>query len=167
MTTENQGLSRRTLAKGAAWAVPVVGIAAAVPAMAASKEVNTCGCKDPGNPFKYRMQYCFVNNNPTGIIEVQLTGFTVNGGTLINFASTQGGITSPVQIDAEGDDEFCTIISGNSTSSANGMGCALFKWRPLGTTTWTDASICTPVNDLPPCQKANITTVCGTWTPVS
>lgn len=36
MTEESKGLSRRTLMKGAAWAVPVVAVAAAVPAYAAS-----------------------------------------------------------------------------------------------------------------------------------
>lgn len=36
MTEENQGLSRRTLVKGAAWSVPVVVAAVAAPAQAAS-----------------------------------------------------------------------------------------------------------------------------------
>ena len=36
MTEQTAGISRRTIAKGAAWAVPVVAVAAAAPAMAAS-----------------------------------------------------------------------------------------------------------------------------------
>nr|NLI50713.1 hypothetical protein [Propionibacterium sp.] len=59
MTSENTtGLSRRTLAKGAAWAVPAVGIAAAAPAMAASGGGPTlvlgAACKNPGNSCKSR-----------------------------------------------------------------------------------------------------------------
>ncbi len=36
MTEENQGLSRRTLVKGAAWSIPVLAVAVAAPAQAAS-----------------------------------------------------------------------------------------------------------------------------------
>lgn len=36
MTTENSGISRRTLVKGAAWSMPVIAVAAATPLAAAS-----------------------------------------------------------------------------------------------------------------------------------
>lgn len=39
MTTTSSGPSRRTLVKGAAWSVPVVAVAGAAPAMAASPEI--------------------------------------------------------------------------------------------------------------------------------
>ena len=61
------GVSRRTVVKGAAWAVPVVAVASAVPAMAASpcEPVITFGglsCKCPGqstgDPWTYYLQFC-------------------------------------------------------------------------------------------------------------
>lgn len=43
-TTTTQGLSRRTLARGAAWTVPAIGLAAAAPALAASPDICTQDC---------------------------------------------------------------------------------------------------------------------------
>lgn len=42
MSTTPSQISRRSLAKGAAWAVPAVSIAAAAPSLAASSSVETC-----------------------------------------------------------------------------------------------------------------------------
>lgn len=53
MTTTTRGPSRRTLVKGAAWSVPVVAVAGAAPAHAASQETwfedLGLACKSPGN----------------------------------------------------------------------------------------------------------------------
>ncbi len=62
-------VSRRTVARGAAWAVPVVAVGAAAPAMAASKEFLTFtgnACKLPGNSDSVYKGYVFelVANNP-------------------------------------------------------------------------------------------------------
>jgi len=52
-TNAHSTVSRRTLAKGAAWAVPVIAVAAAAPAQAASGDEPTLAfvgaCKFPGN----------------------------------------------------------------------------------------------------------------------
>jgi len=66
-----QGISRRTVVKGTAWAVPAVVVASAAPAMAAGASqclTATFGgesCKQPGtgqNNFGYKLRICFTNN---------------------------------------------------------------------------------------------------------
>ena len=66
-----QGISRRTVVKGTAWAVPAVVVASAAPAMAAGASVcvtATFGgqsCKQPGtgqNEWGYQLEFCFTNN---------------------------------------------------------------------------------------------------------
>ncbi|TBT87408.1 hypothetical protein ET989_03630 [Propioniciclava sinopodophylli] len=80
MTEETKsGISRRTLAKGAAWSVPAVAVAAAAPAYAKSSGGPTVtvlsACKQPGNscntgnrPFGFVKGYTFTVAlyNPTG-----------------------------------------------------------------------------------------------------
>lgn len=74
-TTKNTGgpskLSRRTLAAGAAWAVPAIAVAGAAPAYALSGKKPTWtlkdACKFPGRackayPFTYALQYEVCNN---------------------------------------------------------------------------------------------------------
>lgn len=57
------GVSRRTVTKAMAWAVPVIGVSAAVPAYAAS-QVNISfaggGCKLPGNSSSTYKGYAFL-----------------------------------------------------------------------------------------------------------
>src|SRR4051794_30295484 len=68
------GVSRRTVAKGVAWSVPVVIVASAAPAMAASggppRIVKGPACKNPGNSCRTRPKgYGFTaqvsNDDPT------------------------------------------------------------------------------------------------------
>ncbi|GAA6524420.1 hypothetical protein [Intrasporangium sp. DVR] len=66
---QRKGVSRRTLVKGAAWAVPAVPIIVAAPAHAASPEciqitLGQSACKWPGatNYYSYKLQLCFKNN---------------------------------------------------------------------------------------------------------
>jgi hypothetical protein len=66
--------SRRSLVKGAAWAVPAVVVAAAAPTVAASVPCLTAtfgatSCKQPGNGnnYGYRLSICFTNNCTTSI----------------------------------------------------------------------------------------------------
>jgi hypothetical protein len=70
MTKPKSGISRRTVVKGTAWAVPAVVVASAAPAMAAGTSqcvTATFGgnsCKQPGvgqNAKGYRLQICFTN----------------------------------------------------------------------------------------------------------
>ncbi len=61
--TRPSGVSRRTVVKGAAWAVPAITVASAVPAVAASGDISliqTNACKSPGNSCKtFKKGYIF------------------------------------------------------------------------------------------------------------
>ena len=87
--TRPSGVSRRTVVKGAAWAVPAITVASAVPAMAASKpdiEIDwgsSTACKIPGASFSafcynkgYVLWGVFTNNTALDAT-VTITGITV------------------------------------------------------------------------------------------
>lgn len=90
MTEETKfGISRRTLAKGVAWSVPAVAVAAAAPAYAASDgpiALTGMACKLPGassNPYKqgYIFEALITNvagPNPDDVI-YEITNMYVNG----------------------------------------------------------------------------------------
>ena len=70
MTKSKRDISRRTVVKGTAWAVPAVVVATAAPAMAAgtsqclTASFSPLSCKQPGigqNDFGYRLIICFTN----------------------------------------------------------------------------------------------------------
>lgn len=65
------GPSRRSIAKGAAWAVPAVSVAAAAPSLAASPVDPGCGCLQPGSFNTFTAQAATVLNLGT------VTGTTV------------------------------------------------------------------------------------------
>lgn len=67
MSTTSRGPSRRTLVKGAAWSVPVVAVAGAAPAHAASPGqvilTQVGACKSPGNSCRsFAKGYIFTFN---------------------------------------------------------------------------------------------------------
>lgn len=76
------GVSRRTVTKAMAWAVPVIAVAAPVPAFAASQGfVSFTGraCKDPGGgQSKYYYFQVTITNTTNAAISVTFTGVTVN-----------------------------------------------------------------------------------------
>lgn len=81
--TEKTTVSRRTVAKGLAWSVPAVAVAAATPAYAASPiciEVTYGGdaCKEPGNaspetPKAYNLSFVFTNTCNSGCVDIVVT----------------------------------------------------------------------------------------------
>lgn len=119
------GVSRRTVVKGAAWAVPVVAVASAVPAMAASPCVTfTLGprtCKDSGNPFRYELDLCFKSECPGSVYPVAVYKITTNsnpyGLTVEQWANanTPGATLLTGSFQVEG----CQLLQGYSWSSAN------------------------------------------------
>lgn len=120
--------SRRTLVKGAAWAVPAVAVASAAPVYAQSPTPNEClditpggeACKDPGqtgNAFGFRLQYCFTNTCETGSITVTVTRvFGANGGYSLP-------LDPPEVLTIPAGGQRCTgIYAVNGTNSGNFQG---------------------------------------------
>lgn len=91
MSVESRnGISRRSLVKGAAWAVPVVAVAAAAPAFAASAGPVLPGidlalaCKQGNNPAcgPQKFSYAFpitLKNTTASPVEFQMTSFKKDG----------------------------------------------------------------------------------------
>lgn len=82
---ESNGVSRRTVSKAMAWAVPVIIVSAAVPAYAAS-QVNITffggGCKLPGNSNPTYKGYAFkvaITNASSVQVEILITEMRLNG----------------------------------------------------------------------------------------
>jgi hypothetical protein len=109
--TEPRGISRRTVAIGAAWAVPVIALATASPAFAASNGIislSGTGCKLPGNSQSVYKGYVFnmtASNTTNSPVTVTITSATLNGTDL-------GGITV---INLDG----CTVLGSTFTIPAN------------------------------------------------
>ncbi len=82
------GTNRRTVVKGAAWAVPAVAVASAAPALAASPCLTATfggnSCKQPGsgNNFGYRLVICFTNNC-TSSVTITVTQVAANTGNAV------------------------------------------------------------------------------------
>lgn len=98
--------SRRTVAKGMAWSVPVVAVAAAAPAFAVSCETFSFGagsCKCPGqsttDPYGYWLTLCYncppgTNANATGQATITAIRNTPNG-TPLAVTPKPGACTTP------------------------------------------------------------------------
>jgi len=89
-TPTPSGISRRTVVKGAAWAVPAIAVAGAVPAMAASVlpclafTLGGASCKWPGSgeSWSYDISVEICNTCPTPIT-VRITQITSNSGAIL------------------------------------------------------------------------------------
>ena len=94
------GISRRRVTQGVAWAVPVIAIAAPVPAFAGASQgilqVEGTGCKLPGNSNATYKGYAFnlTATNPRTdvaycikIDSVTLNGSNLGAGTVVNLAT--------------------------------------------------------------------------------
>jgi hypothetical protein len=146
------GIKRRTIAKGAAWTVPVVSLAAAAPAYAASEPVTVvpCGvaCKHPGNANSktYHFTFCFSTNSELVGGVVHLDGMTVNGvrrSVSPTTVSVSPGAGDCYYVDASG--------FGNS---ANGMGTLSYHYTVVGDER-VDATVMTNANSLPTCGSGH------------
>ena len=89
--TRPSGVSRRTVVKGAAWAVPAITVASAVPAVAASGPppglILGVACKNPGNscasrPKGYTVGATLTNTSSLDVYVYAVTYTTV--GTTLN-----------------------------------------------------------------------------------
>ncbi|WP_134772888.1 hypothetical protein [Ornithinimicrobium flavum] len=146
MSTTSRGPSRRTLVKGAAWSVPVVAVAGAAPAMAASQEVwfENLGiaCKLPGascqretgvtKGYVIRTRVC-TNVRSDVSITFENVAVSLNGGP-----STPWTVSpNPLEIEYTGTVPQCQIVDlaiQGEPDSANGT------IYGTGTYTWTSES---------------------------
>lgn len=138
-------ITRRTVAKGMAWSVPAVAVAAAAPAFAASKIITVeavgSACKHPGNPKWYHFTFAFTNGSGVDVT-VTLTSMVVNG---------VSRPTSPSTITANANSTTCYYIDGGLfDDSANGTATLNFEYQDTNGET-VSGSITTSFNDLPPC----------------
>ncbi|MFE5670507.1 hypothetical protein ACFQ58_02760 [Agromyces sp. NPDC056523] len=124
------GITRRTVAKAAAWSVPAIALAVPTPAYAVASpeliDLTGDGCKLPGNAtdiFKgYAFEAVITNPNQTSV-NVSITDITLKGEDL--------GAVTVVRLDtcqvlgstfavAGGASFRVAIITANAASSANG-----------------------------------------------
>jgi hypothetical protein len=151
-------ISRRTIAKGAAWSVPVVAVGAAAPAMAASGgffELNGNGCKLPGASNDTFKGYAFeltATNNTNDPVTVQVDFVTLNGENL--------GDVAFVDLDtctALGTNEFTipadtvlnlALVTENAASSSNGTLAAQYDivGGPQNETVFAQVDAAPPIN---------------------
>jgi len=86
--TRPSGVSRRTVVKGAAWAVPAITVASAVPAVASSGEFLTLtgsGCKQPGNSQSNYKGYVFkltASNTTSSPVTITITSVFLGANNL-------------------------------------------------------------------------------------
>lgn len=129
--TEPRGISRRTVAIGAAWAVPVIALATASPAFAASGgtlNFSGAGCKFPGNATDNYKGYVFALTaaNTTDfdvtvtITSVTLAGSNLGAVTVVNINGVCVNLGNPFTIPHDtavyGPLALVTTDAGNSSS---------------------------------------------------
>ena len=147
MSETSRGISRRTLVKGTAWAVPAVAVASAAPAMALSGGGPTLtilqACKQPGGSCEKdgfpKFGYTFVVrvDNPTNqsvyiytntanvpapylsVIDVNNLNFSYGGAQLFTPPSTKGGSPGNYQEIQPGVPLYLLVSSTDGKNSAN------------------------------------------------
>jgi len=127
-------ISRRTVAKGAAWSVPVIAVGAAAPAYAVSGgifQLNGNGCKLPGNSNSTFKGYAFklsAVNNTNADITITIDAIDLNGDDLgmVVFVDFDGAGncevigTDTLTIPANTSLNNLAVLTENAASSANG-----------------------------------------------
>ena len=120
--TPDRSVSRRTLAKGAAWSVPTVALAATAPALASSIQtpprfVFGGACKSPGNSCKtfpkgYKFTFTICNDSPVDIY-IHTVSYAVSGTNLTLTDQTP----KPILVKAN----QCEVVvfTADSSNSAN------------------------------------------------
>ena len=126
-----RGVTRRTLARGAAWTVPTIAAAATVPMAAASTvpviTISGLGCKLPGNSQSIYKGYAFLLSvvNSTNVpIQVNITQITLNGENLgsiraINLATCVSS-SNPFGVAANTTYPRVALLTQNAANSSNG-----------------------------------------------
>jgi len=122
-TPTPSGISRRTVVKGAAWAVPAIAVAGAVPAMAASQcNVFTFGpasCKTSGEDY-YILQICLTSTCPGNVFPLTVTRIATNNGRWLTETpwtgpNSPGSTLTTAVFNGNG----CVVVDGYSFGSAS------------------------------------------------
>ena len=132
---EPHRVSRRTVTKAMAWAVPVVAVSVATPMASASapppptvdwagacgttgSSAKGCGPKDPGSSFNHLQVPITLSNPSASDVVFQITGFgIVNGGTPPAVGSNSPGVENVYT--NNGTEDNCNPIVGTETSCSN------------------------------------------------
>ena len=138
-STAPQGLTRRTLSKGAAWAVPVIAVVTPTHAMAVSNGVVTLtgqNCKLPGSSSVYNngaVYLATISNTTNAAININIIDFTRGTATttivgVVKLSTLPSGDACCVDLTAGADDTFTipanttgtyAIITSDFSNSAN------------------------------------------------
>ena len=159
------GISRRTVTKAMAWAVPAIAIAAPVPAFAASGgsfTLSGAGCKLPGNSNSIYKGYAFqlsmsnTTDNPITLDVLTITlGTTDLGGVSIVNLQNGNSQSDPFLIPANTSYPSLALLTQNAANSANGTLTITYKINGGITQTVTAT-----VTSAPPINGAS----CSTFT---
>jgi hypothetical protein len=124
------GISRRTVAKAAAWSVPAIALAVSTPAYAASPGFITLtgdGCKLPGQATDIFKGYAFeasISNTTNAGVSIAITDITLNGEDLGDVTVVALGTCTVLGdtfvIAAGTTDLRVAIITEDAANSANG-----------------------------------------------
>ena len=136
--------SRRTVVRGAAWATPVVLVAAAAPTVAASVTValklTGSGCKLPGGSNNLAKGYVFgitILNSGTVAADVTLTSITIGSDSLgvdevlIIDAQSCATVGSQFQV-AAGSSRNISLYTRNYDKSQSGTLTLTYTYDPVG-----------------------------------
>lgn len=166
------GVSRRTVTKAMAWAVPAIAIAAPVPAFAGASQgiltLDGTGCKLPGNSNPTYKGYAFninVSNTTANIyysiriLSVTLDGSSLGAAAIVNM-TTCGLLPNPVCIAPGQTLTNLALVTAGAGSSSNGQLIVNYDVSetimPLDNTCDPDADYGPPqvaqtgINDAPP-----------------
>ncbi|WP_265444895.1 hypothetical protein [Flexivirga meconopsidis] len=127
-------ISRRTVAKGAAWTVPAVALAASAPAASASPA--TCDVRITGVGVKYptekSVEFDFTVNNNSGASQ-DITIVSIEGPANTVWSNVSPGVV-PVPAG-----ESTAVVTADRTNNANGD--AVITYRVCGQTYTTSAYV--------------------------
>jgi hypothetical protein len=149
------GVSRRTVVAGTAWAVPVIVVAGAAPAMAATPIVTIgvgLACKHPGNgdTKHYHFELTVTNNGGA------TTTVTISDITLVPTSGQTVTFVEPVPFDVPAHSSECVVVDSDITAnSSNGTLLVGYDYTlEGGGSAHFDAAI--DVGSLPPCQPQGV-----------
>jgi hypothetical protein len=129
-TTEPKGISRRTVTKAMAWAVPVIAVASAAPAFAASNgivQLTGAGCKTPGNGSGVYKGYAFqltISNTTDNSVSISNLSGTLDGSSLGSLAvldlNTCTLVALPINVGPNTTLSNLALVSSLNPNSQNG-----------------------------------------------